>query len=237
MASKDVPPAADDLSDELRLGDEAFGAERFDEAAEHYRAAAAAAPDTPGLAARLERSVVNATTGIGRGEHQNAVFAGAYARNEDRRRLAGSARPRHPAARAAAARRPAPPGQGRRRASRGRGRLGVLPRRDQRARAQHQRPGVDQLVHRREGAARACVEVGQDPQARAHARVAVREQPRAHLPRGRQDRVRRGPHAGARVRAALADGRRHLERPAPGRRRAGRPDGGRGVHPLLPQPR
>ncbi len=82
MVSEDVSTAADDLSETLRRGDEAFGAERFDDAAEHYRAAAAAAPDTPGLAARLGRSVVNATTGIGRGEHQNAVFADAYARTK-----------------------------------------------------------------------------------------------------------------------------------------------------------
>jgi hypothetical protein len=81
MAVQDAPAPPDhsDNSD-VRLGDEAFAAERYAEAELHYRKAAEAG--IAGLDARIERSALNAATEVGRGEHQNAVYAAAYARTQ-----------------------------------------------------------------------------------------------------------------------------------------------------------
>jgi len=78
MAIQDPPVPADDVSDEHRLGDEAFRAEQYDQAAEHYRRAS----DDPVATARLLRSEINATTRIGHGERQNDVFVASYARTK-----------------------------------------------------------------------------------------------------------------------------------------------------------
>ena len=81
MAVQGAPAPADhsDNSD-VRLGDEAFAAERYAEAEQHYRKAAEAG--VADLDARIERSALNAATEVGRGEHQNAVYTAAYARTQ-----------------------------------------------------------------------------------------------------------------------------------------------------------
>jgi hypothetical protein len=80
MAFQDIPATGPEASaDEIRLGDAAFFAERFDEAEQHYRRAADAG-DAPGLPEKLERATVNAATEVGRGEHQASVFARHYER-------------------------------------------------------------------------------------------------------------------------------------------------------------
>ena len=57
--------------------------------------------------------------------------------------------------------------------------------------ARHQRRRVDQLALERQGAARSGGQARADPEARPHARDAVRQQPRAPVPRRGEDRVLR----------------------------------------------
>jgi hypothetical protein len=82
MGTQESAATGPDVTEEIRRGDEAFFAERFDEAEAHYRSAVAADGSTPGLAAKLERAALNAATELGRGEHQAGIFADRYARTE-----------------------------------------------------------------------------------------------------------------------------------------------------------
>ena len=69
-----------DRSEHVRLGDEAFLAERFDEAEQHYRHALEGVGDDPHVLDKIERAAANAATGLARGEHQTEVFEEHFAR-------------------------------------------------------------------------------------------------------------------------------------------------------------
>jgi hypothetical protein len=67
-------------SEHVRLGDEAFFAERFDEAEHHYRLALAGDGASERTIEKLERAAANAATGVARGERQTQVFEALYDR-------------------------------------------------------------------------------------------------------------------------------------------------------------
>ena len=67
-------------SEHVRLGDEAFFGERFDEAEQHYRLAMAGDGGEAALLEKIELAAANAATGLARGEHQSDVFAELFTR-------------------------------------------------------------------------------------------------------------------------------------------------------------
>jgi len=82
MAIQDLPPAAPDSGRTPSAADDAFLAERFEEAESLYREALTddAGPAGAVLADKAERASANAATGVDRGEHQASVYDERYAR-------------------------------------------------------------------------------------------------------------------------------------------------------------